>query len=176
MTINPVARSGDSTDAASAPILFAWNGIHLPGAAANAPLVDHSATRMNALLIRNTVVDSRVVGRLRRTSSTIASRTPAPAEVSEGPIGMPGTSRASTRSIDRPIVFRPQAISAPRQLYWLLCDLYDGTVFMSSRADRRTRGPPASTSACRARPACRPPPRPPGASPRRPADATPRVQ
>ena len=31
---NPVARSGASTAAASAPILLAWNGIHRPGAAA----------------------------------------------------------------------------------------------------------------------------------------------
>ena len=34
MEINPVARSGASTAAASAPILLAWNGIQRSGAAA----------------------------------------------------------------------------------------------------------------------------------------------
>src|SRR4051794_24532238 len=81
---------------------------------------------MTALFRMNTAVDSRIVGRRRWAISTIASTMPVALDTSAGQNDMPGTWRAITKSIGRPIAFRPHAISAPRQLYWLCWALSDG--------------------------------------------------
>src|SRR4051794_28981768 len=80
---------------------------------------------MTALFRMNTAVDSRIVGRRRWAISTIASTMPVALDTSAGQIDMPGTWRAIRKSIGRPIALRPQAISAPRQLYWLCWALGD---------------------------------------------------